>query len=276
MSERWIALDPEKHRAHGWKRHDHYRFTAAEAWAPLLIAELPAALPLYALAFAPRDGEGGEQQLVVLQGLHAGDNLFLDVHGRWQGGYVPSCYRAYPFRLEPARVEGQARTLIYFDRSSGLYREQPDEARGEARFFDDAGKLTPLLERLVNFGNQCIENRQLTWSAVDALEAAGLLVPWALDVANPDSSRPLLEDLQRIDQTALNRLDARALARLRDASALPIAYAQVLSMPRVGLLPKLYARRAAAQARAAQASPAIDGVLSPDGAEELVFRWDTD
>lgn len=234
-----IPLSPTQHLTHGWKRHDHYRFAAEDAWAPLLIAELPAALAAYPLAFTARPGGG--YRLVALQGLHHGENLMLTPDGRWAVGYIPSHYRGYPFSLREV-VEGeQRRGMLCFDHGSGLYRDAPDAAQGEERFFDDQGEPTELVAQLMRFLNQTQINRELTDRAVDALEQAGVLTDWALPVDNPDPERPLLKGLKQIDQQALNALDGAALEGLQKVNALAVAYAQVFSGSRLGVLNKLYA-----------------------------------
>ena len=270
MTGRLLPLDAVQHRNHGWRRHTDLRFAAGDAWAPLLLAELPAALPTFPLAFVQRPGGGW--QLAVVQGLHAGDNLCLDAAGRWVVGYLPSYYRGHPFVLcEVALNEGR-RKVLCFDLDSGLYRETPRPEAGEERFFDDDGKLQPLPERAVAFLQQTDDNRQLTHSAVDALAEAELLQPWELAVPNPDADRPLLSGLMRIDEARLNTLDAAALAHLRSRNGLSIAYAQVFSLPRLGLLRRLYERRAARSRLGA----GLDGLLAEDPADSLNFDFDSD
>lgn len=234
-----VPLDPGKHLTHGWKRHDTHRFAGEDAIAPLLLAEVPTALTAYPLAFSPR-GDGG-YRLVTLQGLHEGENLMVVPNGRWAVGYIPSHYRGYPFSLREV-VEGEERRgLLCFDHGSGLYREHPDPDQGEERFYDDQGQPTELVARLTDFLKQTLANKSLTDHAVDALEEAGLLMDWALPIDNPDPERPLLEGLKKIDQQALNALDGTALETLRKANGLPIAYAQIFSASRLGVLQKLYA-----------------------------------
>lgn len=269
-------LDPNRHRTHGWKRHDHYRFAAKDAWAPLLIAELPAALAVYPLAFAP-NSEGG-YQLVALQGLHEGQNLLVTPDGRWAAGYTPSHYRGYPFSLQRLRPEAKGHEkqqwVLCFDHASRLYRERPDHDRGEQRFFDDRGEPTRLMARLLSFLKQTASNRELTDRAVAVLERAGLLVDWSLPVESPDAERPLLAGLKRVDQPALNALSAADLAKLRDTNALPLAYGQLFSQSRLGVLKKFAALHAEYAARRAQAAPENLGCLFGEGDDDLEFDFE--
>jgi hypothetical protein len=97
-------------------------------------------------------------------------------NGRWLGGYIPAEFRGYPFRLIPEQSSGQH--VLCFDKDSGQLSEQP-QADGEA-FFDAEGKLSPSMQKVMNFLKQCEHSRQLTQNAVDALARHGLITPWSI------------------------------------------------------------------------------------------------
>ena len=247
MTSTLLPLAPARNRTHGWMRQSHYRFSSGDAWAPLLLAEITSVLPFYPLAFVCRPPSGF--QLVALQGLYDGENLFLDVtSGQWHAIYVPSYYRGYPFTLREMEFGGKRDRVICFDHASNLYRETPNPTLGEERFFDDVGKPSPLLQQVITFLNMTFSNRELTNRAVDSLAAADLIVPWELPLESPEPGRPLLGGLYRVNETALNTLDGQTLAQLRDANGLTVAYAQLFSVTRVRVLRQLYDRRTPAPA----------------------------
>jgi len=261
-------IDAKVHRTQGWKRQDHYRFAAGDAWAPLVIGELGAVLPSYPIALVERSGGGF--QLVAVQGLHQGENLFLESTGKWRPGYIPSHYRGYPFALRDALVKGQRRGVLCFDFGSGLHRVTPDPARGEERFFDDAGQIRPFLEQVLRFFTQLSGNRLATDQAVEALSAAGVLAPWRLEVENPDPQRPLLDGLYRIEESALRGLDGPQLESLHNANALAVAYAQIFSRLRLGMLRKLYDLRAP---QPALSDADLDAVFGEGGGDGFEFDF---
>lgn len=273
MDHQYTPLDSTQHRQHGWKRQPNFLFAQTDVCAPLLLAEIPYASALYVLGFAQRPAGG--YQLVALQGLRPGENLFVDSAGRWLREYVPSHYQAYPFRILQGQQGGQTIHLLGFDQASGLYREQPDPEKAEERFFDDAGELQPLTQKMVEFLQARTKSEQRTQRAVDALDAAHLLEPWPLPVEdpNPDPSRALLTGLNRISQGALNALDATALHQLRDTGALAIAYAQLFCQPRLGYLRQLDAvkhpKAAAPQADTLPAS--LDSLFAANPGGSLHF-----
>jgi hypothetical protein len=240
MLQNVVPLNAKKHLGHGWKLQNLFHFAAQAGRAPLLIAELAAALPAYPLAFMRVHDT---YLLVALLGLYSDENLFVDPAGRWLPVYIPSCFRSYPFVLQDIQAEGKAAGVLCFDHASGLYREQPDPARKEQRFFNDDGTLQPHVQKLVQFLTQTVANRQLTSCAVAALHAAELLKPWALPVANPCPERQLQQGLFSIDEAALRKVNGTTLESLRDTSALAIAYAQLFSMRRLESLRSMQARR---------------------------------
>lgn len=259
MPHRYAPLDSTQHRSHGWKRQPDFRFAQADVCAPLLLAEIAHAAAVYVLGFTQRPAGG--HQLVALLGLRPGENLFVDSTGHWLRDYIPSWYRAYPFRILHGRQGDQPVNILGFDQDSGLYREQPDQTKNEQRFFDDEGQLQPLTRQLVAFLEATISGERLTQRAVDALAAAQLLEPWPLPIEdpgpNPRSDLAVLSGLYRVNQGALNALEAAALPELRDTGALAIAYAQLFHPPRLKVLRQLdAARRAKPAAPPADALPA--------------------
>jgi len=265
MTPNYLPLDSTTHRQHGWVRSSGYRFAAQDAMVPLLLTEAGHALAAFPLAFCSAD-DGGFR-LVALQGLTAGCNVYLDANGRWLAPYIPSHYRAYPFSLLQVQADGKILYMLGFDHSSGLYRETPNVQVNEQRFYDDAGNLLPWMQQLSNFLLETAKERAVTQQAVNALAAAKVLVPWD-GIALPG--------LHRLSLEALGRLPANVLELLRDARALELAYAQLLSIPRLALLQQLHTQwqAQAPQAIANSSDAPSANPLTPNQLEDLLkFDW---
>jgi len=265
---KWQVLDSTAHRHHGWRRPTGLAIARQDAFAPLVLAELGAALPQYPMALARQPD--GEFRLGALMGLSDGQNLWLDAQARWRGGYVPSCYRGHPFALQ--RMPGDdVRAALCFDISSGLYCEAPDASRGELRFFDDAGQLHTVTRQLLQFLQNRLTAQARTQVAVNALARADLLCPWvwSSDLPLAPGAQPL-PGLYQVDEARLNQLDAPGLLALHQAQALPVAYAQMFSMARVPLLQRM----------AAQQPPtpvpdlsAVQKMFEPGQPDTIQFNW---
>lgn len=221
-------IDATAHADMGFAPSSDYLHSRARDRVPLLIAEVPTALMLYPLGFS----EGPEGlHLVAVLGARAGQNDCLGDGGRWRTGYVPSQLRAFPFA--PVASDNGA-PGVGFDHDSGLWRDTPDPARGDIRFFDIDGQPAAALQRAEAFLRQSVENRAITDAAVRELAKAGLLVPWQFPDAVSDGTPP--EGLLRVNQKALHALAPETLAHLMRANALALAYAQIFSVPRLNIL----------------------------------------
>ncbi|NTV13874.1 MAG: SapC family protein [Desulfobulbaceae bacterium] len=227
----YIALSKTQHASSGWKGSSNYRFAAQTAMVSLLADEIKYIIPSLPVAFRERQDQAGRHsyELVALLAPFMGINLFVKPDGQWQSGYVPALFRAYPFRLFTAADTGQH--IICFDQESGLLTTG-NEAESRP-FFDEKGALSPYFARVMEFMEVCERSRVSTQAAVDCLSELGLIVPWAMGIKNPPGKMRPLAGVFKINAAALQELTAESLAKLHQCGALAIAYAQLLSEPRL-------------------------------------------
>lgn len=211
-----------------WRRYDTYAFAAANAVVPLVAAEFPKALMAFPLAFV---SENEAFTPVAVLALEPQRNLFVAPDGRWLGGYVPSAFRAHPFRLIPSET---GELVLCIDEDSGLLA---DGNAGE-RFFDEAGEVAEPTKQVVDFLSTVETNRQVTNNACAALVRAGVIKPWDITLKTEAGDRKI-GGLHQIDESALNAISAEAFETLRQAGSLPLAYCQMLSMQHLAGLGKL-------------------------------------
>lgn len=260
MSE-WIAVSRTQHAEMHWQPRDGYRFAANQQIIPILSAELPKLLAHYALGFIQ---QGESYQPVALLGLAGDRNLYLNHDGRWLANYVPSLLRGYPFSM--AKAENDQHVLC-------IAQDNLVEAGQAEPLFDAEGNLAERVQQTLAFLKHCEKNRQATRAASRALGEAGLIEPWPLTLERGEDQQPLtVQGLFRINESALNQLEAEAFAALREHGALPLAYAQLLSMSQ---LPQL-AERARYHARQHAAQPVADSLDSLFGGDEddVLFNFD--
>lgn len=224
------AVNPKRHVGRSWRRYTTYAFAAKDCIAPLTAAEIASAAKTLPLAFVR---QGDDFLLVAVLSLTPGTNLFVGADGRWLGGYIPSVFRGYPFRL--ARGGKKNELLFCVDEDSGLVSK--DRSGGEV-FYDDDGSLSGPVTEVLNFLTRVEKSRAATSVAVAALADEKLLVDWPLKIKVGERDQPVT-GLYRVDEAGLNRLeDARFLA-IRKAGALPVAYGQLLSMGNILILEKM-------------------------------------
>lgn len=192
----WIALSPSQHADKRFLPRDGYRLVAEQPVAGILVAELPELLLHYALGFT-KNGE--RYQPVALLGFGQ-QNLYVHPDGRWLGSYVPASLRGYPFNLLP---DEQGQRVLCID------AEQLVDATDIGQvLFDEHGQPSEAVAKQLGFQQHCEANRQRTQQAVDALQQAGVLEPWPLEISRGEGETPKqIEGLYRIDEKTLNTLD---------------------------------------------------------------------
>jgi len=274
-------LQPLQARTHGWQPVRNALFAQQMNALPAQVGELGALVPNVPLAFAKTSAE--RYALVMLTGFADGRNQLVDDMGRWVLQVLPLVLQAYPFvlQLAPNPQEGAANPYtLGFNHTSGLYRESPDHAAGEQRFFTDEGQPQPLLQRIIAVLQTLPAQQQHTQRAVAALQQHNLLVPWQVQprAGYPDELLP--QGLYRIDEPKLNALKGEALEGLHQAHALALAYAQLLSMGRIQVLQRLKDTHAARRPQhAAPANPPapdaaiVKQLFEPGQPDTIKFNW---
>lgn len=240
----FTPLSQTDHGDHRWTRYTSYDHARADAVAPVTLQELTQASKTLPLCFTP-SGEG--YSLAVLQSLLPGQNLCVAPNGQWLTEYTPAVYRAYPFGL------GQTETEDHFlcaDMDSGLI-----DVDGEGEpMFDDSGP-TEAIRSVMNFLLALHKDRAATTRVVAMLARHGLIKPWALTIKTEEGER-LVEGVFTLDEAALNALAPDALAEVRDAGGLAVAYCQLLSTRNLATLQQLIKAHTDLQQSHMQVQPA--------------------
>ncbi len=265
MADMFQMVTRERYTYKKWLPFSDYRFAAAVSAIPLAASEVFDAARAFSLAFM--DIDGGLTLAAVL-GLRSGQSLFVAPDGRWLGAHVPFALRAYPFNLGRT---AEGRFVLCVNEGSGLIR---DAAVGEdgTPFFGADGKPAPETQQIVDALTQARRGFDTIRAATAALAERNLLEPWPL-TARDESGERRIGGLMRVNEAALNAVDADDLMALRDAGGLAIAYGQLLSMgnlPTLGSLADAH-NRAATQRNAGVAVQNF--LLEDDG--NLKIDWTT-
>jgi len=222
----YIPINKALHGDKAWKRFTDYNHAKGEVLVPLMVTELARAQQVLPIGFTK---VSNKVLPAAVLGIAQGMSLFVAPNGQWAGGYIPAHIRSYPFRL--ARTE-EGQQVLCFNEDSGLMGSEG------TRFFDESGEPSEALTQILTFLQSIEAAREPTERVCKAIEAAGLLVPWAIQV-NVDGDVKALQGLQRIDEQALLALSAEQLKALADAGALPTIYAQLMSMQNINKLQTL-------------------------------------
>ena len=225
-----VPVSKTTHAQKVWRRVPNYRFAAEQALAPIVLAEVLHVGSWMPIVFVER---AGRYVLSAMLSPIPKQNLFVGPDGQWLGGYMPSPLRSYPFRL--LRPEGSEQMALCIDEDSGLVADADE--KGENFFLAD-GKLSQSTSKLMEFLRQIEASRMATDLAVASLAEAGVIEPWPLEV-QVGEKKASTTGLHRVKKSALHGLDDDAFLKLRKTSALPLAYAQLMSMGQIARFDQL-------------------------------------
>jgi hypothetical protein len=225
-----IAVNKEQHAASKWRRFADYHFAAGDAAVPIVAAEIAKAVAAMPIVFIE---QGGHFELSALLSVNPGQNLFVAPDGRWLGSYIPSSIRAYPFRM--VTPEAAEQSILCIEEGCVISADNP--LPGEA-FFAADGTISPSIQQVLDFLTALEKNRLVTNLAVSSLAQAGVIKPWPITIKSEQGDRTV-SGLYCIDEAALNALSNEDFLKLRASPALPIAYAQLLSMNQLGVFTHL-------------------------------------
>ena len=245
----FTAIAPESHAKKVWKNVPDYAFAAADTVIPLTGAELSKAISAMPTGFIKQ--EVG-YQLVGITSLQAGMNMYVAPDGKWLAEYIPAVLRAYPFRL--AEHESPDKSILCINEASGRVVESTEDGNA---FFDDQNQPTQGIKDILNLLSEVEANLAVTQRAVNALDDAGLITPWALQIQQGEEVVPVT-GLFNVDEAALNKLDDDDFPALRKANGLAVAYAQLLSVNQLTVLEGLGELRGQILARQAANSEATN------------------
>ena len=226
-----IPISRDLHKGSRWKRPSSLAFASQNAVCPLFAQELAAASMAFPIAFTREGGtDGGRFLLVAIFGLEPGQNLFLGAQNQWLARYVPMAFRYYPFQL--ARMQDDQLALCVHENHivSGQKEGEP--------FFTESGEPTEEITKILQ-GLNLNEAGHQTMSNVSALlDKHNLIEPWPIKIQK-ENGQISVDGLFRINEAKLKDCSGEVLVELMQASALPAAYCQLLSMQHLPTLGQL-------------------------------------
>ena len=227
---RFVAVSRARHGGKKWLASTAMALPLDTTWPRSSALSWDSGGPLIPCAFLQH---AGRYTLMSVLSLIPGRNMFVGPDGRWLGRYVPACFQLYPFRM--LAPEGTDQPVLCVDEDSGLVVE--GSGKGE-EFFDAEGNLSPAVKPTFEALVLAERSRRDTELAVAALAQAGVMRPWQFKVRT-DQGEKATSGLHRIDETALRALPDDVFLQLRATSALPIAYAHMLSAGQLGVFEQL-------------------------------------
>jgi hypothetical protein len=252
----WTAISSVAHAKARFRGRSGFEFASKQHVIEVLVDELAEIIGHFACGFIK--DETGSYKLVALVGLGGARNLLVNQDNKWLCEYIPATLRGYPFALIDKPNSDPIERILCIDQS--FLTEESDANP----IFDEEGKLGIDVAEMLSFLNNRDHSRILTQAACSALDDAGVICPWELNINRGEDQEPQsVSDLYRVDRTALSKLDDSVINALFKTGSLEMAYAQLLSMQQIHRLVKYLEILSQQEAQTSSLSP-VAGLLGDD------------
>ncbi|MDP4836004.1 MAG: SapC family protein [Burkholderiales bacterium] len=237
MPQNIVPINAERHASKKIKESKGFDFASEFHIAYVTMHEFARAASIFPIVFL-EDKQKDQFRPVVLMGLNAGENLFVDESGQWQASYVPAIIRRYPFALSPAGSDG--RYVVCIDEGS----PQVSDTEGSS-LFDENGKPTQVIENVKRYLGELQQMDGLTNEFAEFLSANNMLTPLNMRVRDNDKVKNLT-GCYVVNEERLNNLSDQKFLEIRAKNYLPPLYAHLISLAQTERLVKLQDDRIAA------------------------------
>lgn len=230
MFQKVVPVNKEVHAKTRIKEISSFEFASKFHIAYVTMQEFARAAAIFPIVFL-EDKEKDEFRPVVLLGLNAGQNLFVDGAGKWQASYVPAIIRRYPFALTPKGEDGQY--IVCIDEGSSLVSTTEGAA-----LFDEKGEPTQVIENVKRYLSELQQMDALTHAFCAFLKEHNMFTPLNLRVR--DNSRVKnISGCYVINEERLNNLSDERFLEIKNKRYLPAIYAHLISLAQTERLVKL-------------------------------------
>jgi hypothetical protein len=213
-----VLIDANKHANLSIKENGGYGFARSANVMMINAVEFPAAARHYPIVFA-----GAENPTpVVILGMRAGQNLFVEPDGSWhRGAYVPAYARRYPFIF--AESQDKSKLGLCVDEASDLIVES------DVRPLFRNGERTQVLEQALTFCTAFQREVERTKAFVAGLKEHDLLRDNRANIRMAGGEQLSVTGFQVIDEAKFNALPDDVFADWRKKGWLALVYCQLLS-----------------------------------------------
>lgn len=230
MFQQVVPVNKERHADKKIKDIKDFKFASKFHIAYVTMHEFARAASIFPIVFL-EDKEKDQFRPVVLLGLNAGDNLFVNADGQWQASYVPAIIRRYPFALTPSGKDGQY--VVCIDEASSLVSDTEGAA-----LFDSKGEPTQVIENVKRYLGELQQMDGLTQGFCKFLAEHNMFTPLNMRVRDNDKVKNV-SGCYVVNEERLNNLSDERFLELKNKSYLAPLYAHLISLAQTERLVKL-------------------------------------
>jgi hypothetical protein len=225
-----VPVNKEVHANKKIKEITSFEFASKFHIAYVTMHEFTRAAAIFPIVFL-EDKEKDEFRPVVLLGLNAGRNLFVDADGKWQASYVPAIIRRYPFALAPRGTDGEF--IVCIDEASDLISDTEGAA-----LFDEKGEPTQVIENVKRYLSELQQMDTLTREFCSFLSEHNMFTPLNLRVRD-NAQVKNISGCYVINEERLNNLSDERFLEIKNKRYLPAVYGHLISLAQTDRLVKL-------------------------------------
>ena len=244
MFEQAVPVNKERHAGKKVRASNSFGFASKFHVAYVTVHEFARAAAIYPVLFL-EDQANDQFKPVVLLGLDAGENLFVNDKGEWSASYIPAIVRRYPFAL--TKADDADRYIVCVDEASELLSDTEG-----APMFDEQGNPTQVIENVKHYLSELQQMDQMTHEFTKFLVQNNLLTPLNMRVNAANQVRNIT-GCYVINEERLNNFSDQKFLEVRQKGYLPAIYAHLISLSQIERLASL---KQPAQP-AAEAVPAV-------------------
>lgn len=229
-----VPLNKEQHKDLYIEATDNFKYARQSNSLYIAAVEFQRAVAEYPIVFGT-DGEG-KVFPVVLLGLKADQNLFVDKAGKWQADYIPAYTRRYPFILAVNSTQTEEQFTVCIDEGYPGF----NTAKEGQPLFDDAGEESPVLKQAVEFLKDYQNQIRLTSEFCRQLQELAILEPVQANIEMRSGDKFAVGGFLCVSRDKLKALPAATLQGLVQSGQLELIYAHLLSLHNIqGLMNKM-------------------------------------
>lgn len=230
MFNKLVPLQSQKHVHTKIKNIQGFGFARDFHLASVMVHEFMRAAALYPIVFI-EDTAQDQFRPIVLLGLEAKQNLFVDDEGKWQASYIPAIIRRYPFAL--VRGENQEQLTVCIDEASEILSEEEG-----VPLFQEDGSSTEALENVKRYLSELHQMEVITSAFCKFMAENNMFAPLNMRVRQSDQIQNIA-GCYVINEERLNNLSDERFLELRAKRFLPAIYAHLASLSQIERLTTL-------------------------------------
>jgi len=230
MELKAVPLSKEAHSKTRIKQDGTVEHIKDMHMAPVNIFEFPEAAVEYPILFI-----GDKDSVfnpILMWGIEPEENLFIK-EGKWDGGFLPSTLRFFPFVAHPTKEANQLALGIYET------AEIVNEEDGELILKED-GEKSEWFSKIVESMHHVVAAEKKTAEAMKTLSDKGLFVEQELKIVNADKKESIIGGFHVIDAKKFFELSGDELKELQDSNLMSMIFAHFISLNNIK---KLTARK---------------------------------